>query len=938
MEKKPNTKLLTVIFLSVQALVWPAFAARTIYVDQSGGGDFDNIQEAVDDSNDGDVVVVADGTYSGPGNYDIDFKGKSITVKSQNGPEVTIVDAQDQGCCFWFGTAPAGDHVLEGFTVTGSDERCGRGINCGSASPKIINCIVSGNKRDGIRCGGRSEIIDCIISNNGRRGIYCAGGGVIISNCTIANNEDAGIRCSVGSPTITNCTVIGNMCGIECSESSAKIENCLIASNHSQLRGGGIQVSRGSPTVSNCTIVGNSSELNGGGINFYESHYMVQLTVRNCILWSNSDSNGVTESSQIYRHDNGGTVLVKHSCIQGWSGYWGGTGNTGADPCFIDPDNSDPNNRDFRFLADSPCIDAGMDTWPDPMPATDLDGSFRQIDGNNDGVVVVDMGAYEYGTVDTPLIYAKPDHSEFVYRVDGPDPDPQILYVRNIGSDTLNWQISEDCLWLETEPTSGSSAGEVNEVTLSVDTGGLPPGRYVCELTISDQAAANGPVTVSVALAVYAEGRLHVPGQFLTIQAAINAANPGDTVIVADGTYTGNGNRDIDFSKSITVKSENGPEHCIIDCQGTPVQRHRGFYLRGDPNSILDGFTITNGHHNHGGAIHCAYFGTRPSIANCIIKGNYAEDEGGGIYIADYSCAMLTNCTFSDNAAGNYGGAMVTEGRVIAIDCTFLRNSAGERGGGVYDLYGYRTLINCTLSGNSAFRGGALYTHESDTRLTNCTLTGNTADRAGGIYFDDDTELTCKNCILWDNSDSSGAGEAAQIWATDTVYINQSCIQGWTGEFSEFVGTGNIGDDPCFAEAGYWADANDPNTIVEPNDPNASRIEGDYHLKSQAGRWNVDEGRWTIDDVTSPCIDAGDPMIPIGYEPFPNGGIVNMGAYGGTAEASKSYFGEPICETIVAGDMNGDCAVNFPDFGLMALHWMIDYEQFDCPECPLIED
>jgi len=98
-------------------------------------------------------------------------------------------------------------------------------------------------------------------------------------------------------------------------------------------------------------------------------------------------------------------------------------------------------------------------------------------------------------------------------------------------------------------------------------------------------------------------------------------------------------------------------------------------------------------------------------------------------------------------------------------------------------------------------------------------------------------------------------------------------------------------------------------------------VDGDYHLKSQAGRWDASEGRWLTDDVTSPCIDAGDPMSPIGLEPFPSGGVINMGAYGGTAEASKSYFGKPPCETIVAGDINGDCEVNFSDLCIMALHW-----------------
>jgi len=79
--------------------------------------------------------------------------------------------------------------------------------------------------------------------------------------------------------------------------------------------------------------------------------------------------------------------------------------------------------------------------------------------------------------------------------------------------------------------------------------------------------------------------------------------------------------------------------------------------------------------------------------------------------------------------------------------------------------------------------------------------------------------------------------------------------------------------------------------------------------------------RGTMDEVTSPCIDAGDPMNPIGLEPFPNSGRINMGAYGGTSEASKSYFGAAPCETIVAGDINGDCAVNYLDFALIALHW-----------------
>jgi len=130
-------------------------------------------------------------------------------------------------------------------------------------------------------------------------------------------------------------------------------------------------------------------------------------------------------------------------------------------------------------------------------------------------------------------------------------------------------------------------------------------------------------------------------------------------------------------------------------------------------------------------------------------------------------------------------------------------------------------------------------------------------------------------------------------------------------------GEGNIDSDPCFADLGHRDDNGTPEESWDD-----FYISGDYHLKSQAGRWDPNTQTWIIDEVTSLCIDAGDPMTPIGPEPFPNGGIINMGAYGGTTEASKSYFGKPSCEIIVAGDINGDCAVDFKDFVLMALHWL----------------
>ena len=147
-------------------------------------------------------------------------------------------------------------------------------------------------------------------------------------------------------------------------------------------------------------------------------------------------------------------------------------------------------------------------------------------------------------------------------------------------------------------------------------------------------------------------------------------------------------------------------------------------------------------------------------------------------------------------------------------------------------------------------------------------------------------ELT--NCILWGNGN--------EIWndVGSSITISYSDIQGghvgiYDPHDRVVWGQGNIDADPLFADPGYWVDVNDPNVIVEPSDPNNDLwVNGDYHLKSEAGRWHPVSESWVIDDVTSPCIDAGDPLTPVMYEPHPRGYFINMGAYGGTEKASKS--------------------------------------------------
>ena len=94
--------------------------------------------------------------------------------------------------------------------------------------------------------------------------------------------------------------------------------------------------------------------------------------------------------------------------------------------------------------------------------------------------------------------------------------------------------------------------------------------------------------------------------------------------------------------------------------------------------------------------------------------------------------------------------------------------------------------------------------------------------------------------------------------------------------------------EPAFAQRGPWVDKEHPTLLGDPRDPTTVWVAGDYHPKSQAGRWDPSAKTWIQDDVTSPCIDGGDGTMPVGDEPPPNGAVLNLGAYGGTGQASKS--------------------------------------------------
>jgi hypothetical protein len=307
---------------------------------------------------------------------------------------------------------------------------------------------------------------------------------------------------------------------------------------------------------------------------------------------------------------------------------------------------------------------------------------------------------------------------------------------------------------------------------------------------------------------------LKVPSQYSTIQSAIDNADNNDIVLVADGIYEGEGNICIVLrGKAITVKSENGPENCIIDCNGAMWRDNRGFYVyQGeDANSIIDGFTIQNGwgmmwdtqNNRAGGGGGIRIVNSSPTIKNCIFLSNTGND--GGAIDCVRSNGKITNCTFIDNFAWR--------GSAIFCDNSIKWHPGPINGGPI--------ISNCLFFKNKAklkeyYLAGTIFCANSSLVISNCTLTNNNY----GIYIMEG-EVLIDSCIVQGNKNYE---IRMPRWYTPIVTIDYSNLD-WErileGDKSilYFLG-GNIDEDPCFVN-------------IE-ND--------DYRLR-----------------FDSPCKDAGDP-------------------------------------------------------------------------------
>ncbi|MHC4646278.1 MAG: outer membrane protein assembly factor BamB family protein [Planctomycetota bacterium] len=1163
----PVALLLSVVLVSLAN-------GRIITVSRDGAADFNNIQAAIDDANDGDTVVVADGTYSGVGNETIDFRGKAIKVRSAGGAGCCTIDSDGWGLAFHFHSGEGPTSIVDGFTMTN-----GHGILCDHSSPTITNCIITNNIK-GIQAmySKKLMVTNCVISRNSNRGMYCHSfSNPTIRNCIISHNSatDKGGGLLFGwetSYSVANCTITGNTAegggGGVSYDGVGRITNCIIRGNsdpevcrwysssppvtnvtYSNVQGGypGLGnidtnprlkedgyhlrwyspcIDRGDPNgvyeaqndidgqprvawgrvdigadefhpetpfleisppeVIFVSLLGGTNpepqvlsigNKGIGTVNWtiaYDCNWLdvyprsgqsagevnevvlsvdansLQADDYTCVL-AVSDADAINSPQHVTVRLHIGTPLIgarptvfdfvcplygsnpepqilsiwnddvgtlnwelTEDC--NWLEVWPSSGQASAEEnevaVRVDANTlevgqytcvltiSEPNaantpqyitaNLDVRaaLIAVMPTqldffgpeggpspesqslsvwnADVGtleweitedcnwLEVWPISGESTgEIDEILVSVDTSglvrgeyNSMIRILDSNASNspldvpvHLEVRTPQVGVGPARLDFYGREGGPNPESQSLSVWNADVGILYWQITEDCNWLEVWPMEGVSANdtEVNEVILVANTTGLSKGIYDCNILIWNEDVPENPETVVVALHVLGE-IVYVPGDYPTIQVAIDNVNIGGAVIVAEGIYTGEGNRDINFrGKAITVRSvdPNDPNivaSTIIDCNAKSSDRHRGFlFISGeDANSVLAGVTIKRGFASGGGGIRIG--DSSPTIMNCILTNNAgytSQAGGGGIGVYGNSQPTIEGCLFSYNRGGMQGGAIgcdhFTEaplsvtvsdcvfignsantdggaiegwGRVHSVTkCIFLGNVAGDQGGAL--AYCHDTIADCIFVGNSAASdGGAMYNcwasvsnslfnsngagrHGGaiygiwDITVRNSTFVGNHAGVKGGGVNKAAGCFEAANCIFWGNVDSTGASELAQI-----VY---------SPNYTHYAIFSCIQDDDRndanvpFGGAGNGNIDDDPLFVRMPDDG------GDG--------WGDDESTPDVNEAAnddfgdvhlrsdSPCINAGPPSawvvpgsVDMDGQPRIMGHVIDMGA------------------------------------------------------------
>lgn len=453
------------------------------------------------------------------------------------------------------------------------------------------------------------------------------------------------------------------------------------------------------------------------------------------------------------------------------------------------------------------------------------------------------------------------------------------------------------CLYDERFELCDTPAGQLVHVDAAANASGSggadDPYATLAEAV---EAAASG-ATIRIAAGTYAEAitiedkALHLCGGYA---AGFGSRAPGTNVTelvgsgdqpvvtLLDARHTslqglrirgGHGGVEIDATAG-------GSEPLVADCtiednQRPESERGGGVYCHRSDTLTLIGNTIRGNEAGRGGGVAVVHTDELIVNGNIVENNDGSSDHGGGLYL-DAAIAEVSWNIIRGNAVGTmtefgWGGGVIffaPDGYAHFSHNIVTDNHAPSDGGGTFIDEGASALLENELiyANRCSQRGGAGLYVDGGATVTTVTLVNSTiaehpcpgtVNGGNGIYASTNTDVTVRNSIFWNNEDD--------------FYLRDGSTLAVSYSLSEegYEGPGNVSADPLFA------------------DPAG----GDFHLQSTAGRYSVDDAGapvWQNDSATSPAIDAGDTNDDFSNEPAPNGGVVNMGAYGNTPEASRS--------------------------------------------------